>query len=243
MTGQGYSIRVEAFEAVHAYQREQGGTDTATLQGGDGNEKLKSYPDITSLRATNGSYLVRTKFFENVSADAGAAGKDVAIFYDSTDDDTFRFDGASLTSRIVGGTRREYIASGFRRVEVRAGVGHDVAYLTDTSGDGIDVFYLKSHKSQLVAQDVNITVRSFDTVYADANQSGVDVARIYDTQGNDHLEVAGDIARLYRRNGNGLELLYETIAIERVKAYRTTGSDTQDIQEHMLELLLYGWDE
>ncbi len=65
------------------------------------------------------------------------------------------------------------------------------------------------------------------------------MARIYDTVGDEHLEVEGDTARLYRHNGDGLDLIYEAVAFERVKAYSTEGNDTKDIREHTIDLLLY----
>ncbi|MHB8900981.1 MAG: FG-GAP repeat domain-containing protein [Thermoguttaceae bacterium] len=242
LTGQAYQCRAERFEEVHAYRRHDGG-DTAVLHGGAANDKWKSYETHTLLRAVDLSYLVRTKFFEKVFVDGGPGGTDTALFYDTPDQETFHFDGRDLTSRIRGRGRDEHVATGFRRVAVYGGEGYDEAYLTDSVGSQNDVFYLKSHKSQLVAEGIDLTVRSYDTVHVEADQQGFDVARIYDTSEDDHLEVAGNTARLYRRYGDSLALLYETIAVERVKAYRTTGNDTRDIQDHTLDLLLYGWDE
>ncbi len=242
LTGHAYLLLAERFEAVHAYRR-PGGSGAPLLVGSDKNDKWKSYETHTLLRAVDSSYLVRTKFFDKVFVDGGPGGTDTAIFYDTSDDETFHFDGRDLTSRIIGGGRGEHVATGFRHVVVYGGEGHDTAYLTGSAGEQNDVFYLKSHKSGLVAERIDVTVRGFDTVHAEADQQGLDIARIYDTSGNDHLEVAGNTARLYRRNGDSLELLYEAIAVERVKAYRSTGDDTRDIQDHTLDLLLYGWDQ
>jgi hypothetical protein len=133
---------------------------------------------------------------------------------------------------------------GFGSVVVRAGGGEgDVAWLTDLPGVD-DVVYFKSHKTQLVSPGVKVTARAFDEVHATADDdTGLNVARIYDTLGDEHLDVEGDTARLYRRIGTELDLFYEAIGFERVKAYSTEGNDTTDIQDHTIDLLLYGWDE
>ncbi len=103
---------------------------------------------------------------------------------------------------------------------------------------------MRGHKTVLSSDDVKVTVRAFDEIHATANESGRNVARIYDTVGDDHLEVVGDTARLYRRSGTELDLLYEAIGFEVVKARRDQGGDdTTDIGEHAFDLLLHGWDE
>ena len=90
---------------------------------------------------------------------------------------------------------RDHTALGFGSVVVRAGGGeNDIAHFTDLPGpvEGTDdVFYLKSHKTVLVNPNVKVTVRAFDEIHATASESGFDVARIYDTVGDDHLEVEG----------------------------------------------------
>ena len=98
-------------------------------------------------------------------------------------------------------------------------------------------------RTKLVGQHVEVTVRAFDEVHATASESGFDIARIYDTSGDEHLEVSGDTARLYRRNGTELDLIYAAIGFERVKAYSTEGDDTTDIQPYTIDLHLYDWDE
>jgi hypothetical protein len=238
---QDYTVHVSYIEDLYAYAT-RGGTDSALFHGSENADKLKSYEDSVRLRAANSSYTLRAKKFGTITGDSGAGGKDIAVFDGSGGNDTFRYSGAGNSAQMEG-KLRDHTAVGFDSVIVRAGGGaNDVAWLTDLpSAD--DVFYFKSHKTQLVNPNVEITVRAFDKIHATADQGGLDVARIYDTAGDEHLEVAGDTARLYRRNGSELDLLYEAIGFERVKAYCSAGNDTTDIGDHTIDLLLYGWDE
>lgn len=240
---QDYTVNVSEIEDLQAYAR-QDGFDSAVFHGSEEADKFKSYEDYVRLRARNVSYTLRAKLFDSIVGDSGPGGKDVAVFNGSSGDDTFRYLGSS-NSAIVEGLQRDHTATGFDSVVARAGSGqNDVAYFTDIP-ETRDVIYLKSHKAQLVNDDLKITARTFDHVYATASESGFDVARIYDTGGDDHLQITGNTARLFTRDGNTLKLLYEAVAFEGAKCYSTEGDDTTDIGEHVFgdNLLLYGWDE
>ncbi len=242
-TEQDYTVQLSGIEDLLAYAT-SGGTDSAVFHGSEKADKLKSYEDSVRLRAGNSSYTLRAKKFGTIVGDAGSGGKDkdIAVFEGSEANDTFRYNGVGNSAQMEG-KRRDHIASGFESVIVRAGDGtNDVAWLTDLAAAD-DVFYFKGHKTKLESESFDLTVRSFDEVHATAGQSGFDVARIYDTVGNDHLEASGDIACLYRRSGAELDLFYEAIGFDRVKAYCTEGDDTTDIGEHSFELLLDGWEE
>ncbi|MDI9444635.1 MAG: hypothetical protein QM844_10760, partial [Planctomycetota bacterium] len=104
-------------------------------------------------------------------------------------------------------------------------------------------FYFKSHKTELVKAGVTVTARAFDEVHATASEGGFDVARIYDTTGDDHFECEGDTARLFRRVGTQLDLLYEVIAFERVKVFGSGGNDTKDVRDHTFELFFTNFGE
>ena len=237
---QDYLVEVSGIEDLLAYAT-RGGTDSAVFHGSAGNDKFKSYEEYVRLRAVDSRYTLRAKKFDTIVGDTGSGGKDLAVFNGSDGNDTFTYRGADNSTRLEG-KRRDHTSTGFRSVIAYSGGGeNDVAYFTDTPKTQ-DIFYLRSHKAQLVGEDVKITARTFDHVYATASEGGFDIVRIYDTAGDEHLEVAGDTARLYRRNGTELDLLYEAIGFERVKAHRTQGNDTTDIGEHTMELLFYGWD-
>ena len=237
---QDYVVDVTGIEDLLAYAT-KGGTDSAVCHGSEGGDKLKSYEESARLRAKDSSYTIRVKKFDTIVADSGSGGKDVAVFNGSDGNDTFTYLGADLTGRLEG-EGRNHAAVEFDSLVVRAGNGEaDVAHFTDIP-EADDVLYLKSHKTQLVSDGVKVTARAFDQVYATASESGFDVARIYDTTGDDLLEVEGNTTRLYRNSGSELELLYEAVAFERVKAYSTAGNDTTEIDDHSIELYLYGWD-
>ena len=97
--------------------------------------------------------------------------------------------------------------------------------------------------TKLVSNSVKVTVRAFDEVHATAGEGGCDVARIYDTLGDDKFEFDGDAARLYSRVGGELQLLYEAIGFQRVKTYHTTGNDPRDFRDHTFDLIQNGWED
>ena len=236
-----YTVSVSGIESLLAYAT-RGGTDSATLHGSEGGDKLKSYEDFLRLRAKDDSYALRAKRFDTVIADSGSAGSDLAVFNGSKGNDTFRYDGATNTA-LVEATDRDHAAVGFNTVVVRAGGdGHSVAHFTDTPGR--DIFYFRSHKTVLVSPQAKVTVRVFDEVHATSGESQEDVARIYDTVSDERLLIEGEMASLYRWIDPELELMYETIGFYRVKAYSSEGDDKRDERAHTIdELLLTGWDE
>ena len=242
-----FTVQVIGTESLLAYAR-QDGNDLATLHGSDNTDKFKSYEDSLRLRGTNSGYALRSKFFDTVAADAGTNGPDIAVFNGTDGNETFRYLGATNAAKVEA-TGRDHTATGFSRVTARAGNGsNDVAYFTDVPAEDArtdDVFYFKSHKTHLRGRNVDIIARAFDEVHATASESGEDVARIYDTAANEHLEVDGDTVRCYRRNDTELDLVYEALGFETVKAYSTNDTDTRDVDDnHTIEhLLLYGWGE
>ena len=198
------------------------------------------------LRAMGSSYTLRAKLFDSVICDSGAGGNEVAVFRGADGSEVFTYDGGENTARVQS-AGRDHVAQGFTSILARAeGSARDVAYFTDVPGpnDRTDeVFYFKNHKTQLVGKEVKVTVRAFDEVHATASESGFDVARVYDTAGDEHLEIDGDTVRLHRRDGDELELLYEAVAFGLLKANSTEGDDFSDIGDTNMVLLLYGWDE
>ncbi len=234
-----FVVQVSAVEDLLAYAT-VGGSDSAVLHGSEAVDKLKSYEDSVRLRAQDSSYTLRVKKFDTVVGDGGSGGSDLAVFSGSDGVDTFTYDGSGNSGRVQA-EGRDHTASGFASLVARgASGGGDVANLTDVPG--IDnVFYFRSHKTVLSSDNVKVTVRLYDEVHATAGGEGYNVARIYDTSGDDLLEVAGDTARLY--TGTQLDLLYEAIGFDRVKAYSSAGgADTTDIGEHTIDLYLDGWD-
>jgi hypothetical protein len=217
LVGPGFSQTILGIRTVHAYGLE-GGHDVARLYDSGGNDKLKAEPTFTLLRG--GGYFSRAKAFEEVHGYSLAGGSDLAVFVGSPGDEDFlatadyaRMTGAAFFCR----------AKQFEQVLARAGEGgFDVAHLVDSPGN--DTLVGKSHKTQLYGANFDVTVRKFDEVHAEATAGGSDIAKLFDTTGDDLFEAAGDVARL-SNNDAGLDLLYEVIAFERVRATRTTGVD------------------
>ena len=240
-----YSVEASGFEDLQSYSA-RGGVDAAILHGSSGSDKLKSYEDFVRLRAKNTVYSLRAKKFASIVCDPGSGGNDAAVFDGTDGNETFTYHGADNSARMQG-KRRDHLAVGFGSVIVRAGGGEgDVAYFTDLPGPDSevdDVFYFKSHKTELVKAGVTVTARAFDEVHATASESGFDVARIYDTTKDEHFECEGDTARLFRKVGTQLDLLYEVIAFERVKVYGSGGNDTKDVRDHTFELFFTDFGE
>jgi glutamine cyclotransferase len=240
-----YSVEASGFEDLQSYSA-RGGVDAAILHGSSGSDKLKSYEDFVRLRAKNTVYSLRAKKFAAIVCDPGSGGSDAAVFDGTDGNETFTYHGVDNSARMQG-KRRDHLAVGFGSVIVRAGGGEgDVAYFTDlpgTDSEVDDIFYFKSHKTELVKAGVTVTARAFDEVHATASESGFDVARIYDTTKDDHFECEGGTARLFRKLGTQLDLLYEVIAFERVKVYGSGGNDTKDVRDHTFELFFTDFGE
>ncbi len=235
-----YIVTATGIEVLLAYAK-RGGDDSAVFHGSDGADKFKSYEDSVRLRAKNSTFNLRAKLFDSVVGDGGYGGDDLAVFNGSNVSESFTCSGADNSSRLQGNDR-DHQAVDFPSVVVRAEGGeHDVASFTDVPNMN-NIFYFKGHKTVLVTDTLKVTARAFDEVHATADSSGFDVARLYDTAGDEHLEVVDETARLYQRIDSELNLVYEAIGFDRVKVYRDSGNDTTDIGDHTLDLLLYGWD-
>ena len=221
LVGPGFSQTILGIRTVHAYGLE-GGHDVASLYDSDANDKLKAAPTFALLRG--GGHFSRAKGFEEVYAYSLEQGNDYAVFVDSSGDEDF--EATADYAQMIGSDflRR---ADQFERVLARAGEGgFDVARLVDSPQN--DTLLGKSHKTRLYGLGMDVTVRRFDEVHAEASSGGNDIAKLFDTPGNDYFEATGGVARL-STNAAGLELLYEVIAFERVRATRTTGIDVADV--------------
>jgi hypothetical protein len=91
------------------------------------------------------------------------------------------------------------------------------------------VLTAKAHKSVFTGDGSEYTVRNFETVRATADTPNVggalDVAKLYDSFGDDHFVADGESATVYKN----LDVLYEAIAFDIVKARRYNGgNDTKD---------------
>ena len=237
--GPSFLIHTESFQEVHAYAR-NGGNDTASFTDSPGNDKFKAEPDEDYVKMYGSAMYNRAKFFETVVATASQGGNDLARIFDSRGDDTFiamadeshfyndNTDPFDLTvqafDRVIG---YSYVG-GQDRVEM-----HDSALE--------DVFMAKPHKVEIYDRatqgDVyKVTARKFEhrQAVADFFNGGEDIAKIWDTPGDDVLKADylpdGDTwATLSTVDGEETDELYEAIAFEIVKGYGTTGKNVRDL--------------
>jgi hypothetical protein len=222
--GPGYSHELHGFRQVHAYGL-NGGNDQATMFDTMADDKFKGAETFSLIRG--GGFFFRAKGFENVETTAIYGGADYAVFNDTAEDDVFTasYEAAQMANGVL-----TYAANGFERVLARSKTGYDIARLQDSPED--DELRGRSHKTtfrSLESSDFELTVRAFEEVHAEAVFGGDDIGKMHDTAGDDHLTATGDNAQMYRNNGGILDLLYQVIAFERVKAYWSTGTNTKDI--------------
>lgn len=222
--GPGFAHEIHGFRVVHAYGL-NGGFDQATIYDTPYDDKFKGKEDFGNLRG--GGFYFRAKAFESIESTALYGGDDLAVLYDTSGDDLFT---ASYETATMAGSGLTRTASGFNHVLARATGGYDIARLEDSPGR--DEFRGRSHKSTFLSLDddaLDVTVRAFDEVHAQAVHGGIDIGKMHDTAGDNHLTGTGDNAQMYINSAGSLDLLYEVIAFENVKAYWSTGTDTKDI--------------
>ena len=231
--GPNFSQVFDRCDVVHAYGRSEG-DDTAKFVNSSGRVKFKSSPVYGKMYG-NGCYA-RAKFFEVVDAQA-SGGNDLARLFDSAGDDAFF--GSQNEGRMES---EDFLVTthSFGQTLVYASKGNDVAHLTDSPGD--DTVRARSHKTQMYDTDTKgelymLTVRRFDEVHGSATEGGEDIAKLHDTSGDDFLVADGERTCLYTGETKS-DLLYEMMAFERVKAYHTTGNDTQQTTPEVDYLLI-----
>jgi len=222
MYGAAYYNRAKFFDEVYADGK--GGTsDTAIFYDNAGTDVLAADPNATTV--TTGPQIRRATSFENVTAYGSPA--DTATLSDSPGNDIF--DGLAHKSRLYSTGAYQITARGYKTVTAVASTGFDKARLYDTVFD--DTYECRPDASKLTGGGTSglaITAQGFDKVSLVANQGGFDTADLYDTADNDRLDAAADWVRLYRNAGT-LELLYEALSVERVRAHGSAGANTHNV--------------
>jgi len=171
-------------------------------------------------------------------------GNDVAILYDTVGDDVFtgQKDGSSMWDQ--QGTY--YVAAlGFSTVRAYSSAGgYDVAQFYDSNLK--DEFHFKPHKASLFDLVTNgmryfIEARLFDRIFASAADGlGTDVAKIWDTTGDDCILASGTQLTMFRGSPAGEPLLGLT-DFEYVKVRdSSSGSDRKEVHEPLLFDLVFG---
>ena len=183
VSGDGFSVVAESFEAVHAYAT-AGGLDVAKLFDSPGDDTFFADPGQGVLYGPG--FYNRAKHFEAVHAYASAGGSDAAALYDSAGDDRFY---ADPIQGALYGTGYYNRAKYFDEVSAHAGQGgRDTADLYDSSGD--DQFVATPASAALFGEAFHNRAVDFDGVHAYATAGGLDVAWLFDSPGDDSF-VAG----------------------------------------------------
>jgi subtilisin-like proprotein convertase family protein len=224
LEGPGFYHRVKGYPNIHAYASGLG-VDEARLYDTAGGDRLKGYP--TYARLFKGSYVHRAKFFESVVVYATAGDGDDARFFDSKENDLFEAGNGSARFSSAG-AGFDITVNSFDTVLAFSRTGGKDTALFQGSPNR-DVLTAKAHKSVFTGDGSEYTVRNFETVRATADTPNVggalDVAKLYDSFGDDHFVADGESATVYKN----LDVLYEAIAFDIVKARRYNGgNDTKD---------------
>ncbi len=206
-------------------KRESDDVDKAIFYDTEGRDKFKfdwPKPDQHFAKIYGSGYYNRAKYFEVVEVYFEGGGDIVKIF-DSEGDDTF--EAGSDSSRLHG-DGYDVTVHGYEQLTVCASQGNDSAHFIDSPGD--DLVRARSHKAMMwygSPLSTVVTARRFDSYHFSAENGGYDKAKLHDTVLDDHLVAETDRATLYR-NVDELDLLYEALDFEWIKAYGTPDSDT-----------------
>ena len=217
-----WSVTADGFSTLHVYSA-VGGDDTAYLYDSVASDKFKAEPGVAKM-LRHGEYYNRAKGFAQVRAIAGNGGSDVALLQGSTGDDQLT---AQMDETRLVGQSYDVSARGFYNTITWGMGGNDVAIITDSVLD--DTVRARPHKVSMwggdgTAPDYEIVARDFDNVTLLATQGGYDRAKLHDSALDDLFELGRQLARM-SSNLEALNVIYEAIAFEWVKAYSSSGID------------------
>ena len=226
-----FNFRVKDFQYNHVYAK-NGGVDLAEFHDKDGQkDDFKGYPTYSKM--FKGLYQRRAKFFENVVAYATPGDGDYARLFDSDQNDSLT---ASPTETRLFSTTAGYDirALAFDSVLARAKFGLDTAEFIGGAGDDLlmakyidGVTNQRSPKTVMMDRGTNggvyeIIARKFDHITAHGGTGVRDIAKFWDTLGDDRFVADGDRAAMY---GPGNELIYDVLAFEQVNINRVYGGN------------------
>jgi hypothetical protein len=219
LSGGNVSVTVFGFDEVFSYST-AGGSDTAYLYDGMGQDSLMAGSTYALLRNRGGGFYNYAYRFESVYAYATAGGTDTGTLYDSAGDDLFmaRPDQATMTD--VVGTYFNY-AAGFDSVYAFSTAGgRDEAHLydgtTDDWFDGRPTFGLLRDP----AGSFHNYAGGFDRVFAYATAGGTDRANLYDGATDDQFVGTANSALL---RGKQDEFYLYASKFDQVYAFATAG--------------------
>jgi hypothetical protein len=219
-------VAMHGFDRVYAYS-ENGGDDAANLTGSPGIDYLNAYPDRCLMYDTPRTYRTDVRGFAVVTVDVSNTETpgDSAYIRDSQFDDLFITDGQHTTMTYGAEGPANIVTIGFKNVLAYSeNGGSDAATLTGSAG--LDEFYAFTDKSYLRVDGRTYFhyAAGFSRVDATAGTAGNDIARFYDSTGDDTLTVGPEtVAMDY--DPEVLDLAVTATGFRRVYAYSQNGGD------------------
>ena len=220
-----YSVEVRNAETVAVDGA--GGSDTAKLYDSAGNDTFTASPGEGQIDYASGT-TISVENFEAIHSYATAGGTDTAYLSDSTGNDTLY---GSATETALYGSGYYNRAKSFESVTSYATAGgNDTGNLYDGTTD--DNFTTQDgwallEDSATSSKAFSNRAEGFDTIAAHADNGGLDVAKLYDSSGDDTYTAEPTTATLSLRDGLSNEQNYTANDFEATHAYANYGgSDT-----------------
>ncbi len=220
-----YSVEVRNAETITVDGA--GGSDTAKLYDSAGNDTFTASPGEGQIDYASGT-TISVENFEAIHSYATAGGTDTAYLSDSTGNDTLY---GSATETALYGSGYYNRAKSFESVTSYATAGGtDTGNLYDGTTD--DNFTTQDgwallEDSATSSKAFSNRAEGFDTIVAHADNGGLDVAKLYDSSGDDTYTAEPTTATLSLRDGLSNEQNYTANDFEATHAYANYGgSDT-----------------
>ncbi|MBN2473391.1 MAG: tandem-95 repeat protein [Pirellulales bacterium] len=232
VTGPGYEV--ELIDVVEMTLRGGGGHDAAGVYDSAGDDLFVGTPVYAGLQGEG--FYHRLRHFAEVHVEATAGGTDEAKFYDSTGNDQFvatpvysaiSGEGFQVDGRYFESVCAYATAGGTDEAKFYDSPGNDDYIATPVYG----AMYNEHFHGQSNATFYN-RARFFEGVHAYATAGGIDVARFYDSTGNDEFVATPVYAALYNPafQGRYHQGFYNRAKyFEGAHAYSTAGERDTDI--------------
>ena len=262
MTGSGYAINASGFPVAYGFLT-AGGTDTANLSpntkttnyvygaakgtvnyfDSKGNDTFYAVPQSSYSIMLGTGYYNEAISFGTVVANSINGGKDTAVFYDTSGNDTYT---SQNNASSMSGKGYLVEANGFAINDAFFSSGADIAnlyagtvradFVYGNSSDTVN-FFTSSSNDEFVGEypyslmyfnssSYSKQAIGFGTVNATASAANT-TAYLYDSPSNDAIVVGGTSATLTMPG-----VVIGVKGFSTVFAYRSTGSDTQHVTAH-----------
>jgi beta propeller repeat protein len=190
--GDGFVVKTTHTEVSYAVGN--GGADAAVFHDSTGNDDFSARPRFASMSCKTLGTVFSASGFGTMNATA-STGINSAILYDSLGDDNLTGDYQAVT---LSGSGFSNTVRGFANVWANASSGLDTVTLTDSPD--ADKFTSAGEQGQrtvsLASGSYTISANRFDRAWVTSTRGGRDVAKLYDTAGDDLLEMSPTLTTL-----------------------------------------------